>query len=574
MPLDAVLLSAVTRELEDKLAGGRIDKVQMPERDALLLSVRGQHENLRLLISANVGSARIHLTRASFENPAEPPMFCMLMRKHLTGARIVSVTQPEGERMAVLELDTRDELGVEMKKKLVAELMGRSANIILVGPDGNIIDCVRRMDFGGDAERRLLPGMIYRLPPKQKKTAFFACGSAERARLWRLSDSAAPAEKRLMDTFSGLSPLVCRELAYRCYGAEDNMPEAMDALGESVSAGDFIPWLLTKNGEPFDYSFMRISQYGRTVEGETCPSFSELLDEFYAKKDKAESLRRKGRDLSHTVRTARDRTARKLDARRQELLKTAGREELRRKADLITANMYRMKKGDGTLLCEDFYADGSPETEIGLDPLKTPQQNAAALYREYNKLKTAESCLGELIGENEKQLYYLNSVLDEIERAESDKDLADIRRELNTAGVIKKQQRGGKQDKSKPQGPLRFVSSDGLEILVGRSNAMNDELTLRTARRTDYWLHTQKIHGSHVIIRCDGEMPPERTIGEAAGLAIYYSQARSSGKAAVDYCMARFVKKPSGALPGFVIYTDYKTVMAEGNEALAEKLKA
>lgn len=228
--------------------------------------------------------------------------------------------------------------------------------------------------------------MIYRLPPKQKNR-LFACDSAERARLWRLSDPTIPAEKRLMDTFSGLSPLVCRELVYRCYGAEDNMPEAMDALQESVAAGDFTPWLLTKNGDPFDFSFMRISQYGRAMEGECSPSFSELLDVFYAKKDRAESLRRKGRDLSHTVRTARDRTARKLDTRRQELAKTAGREEVRHNADLITANMYRVKKGDVTLTCEDFYAEGSPVTEIRLDPLKTPQQNAAAFYREYNKLK-------------------------------------------------------------------------------------------------------------------------------------------------------------------------------------------
>ena len=216
---------------------------------------------------------------------------------------------------------------------------------------------------------------------------------------------------------------------------------------------------------------MRISQYGKSAEGETYPGFSELLDAFYAKKDKAESLKRKGRDLTHTVRTARDRTARKLDARRQELDRTAGREALRRSADLLTANLYRAKKGDSVLTCEDFYAEGSPEITLRLDPLKTPQQNAAALYKEYNKMKTAESCLIGLIAENEKQLDYLNSVLDEIDRAESEKDLADIRRELTDAGVLKKQ-RGGKPDKSRPQGPLRFLSSDGFEILVGRSNAM------------------------------------------------------------------------------------------------------
>jgi predicted ribosome quality control (RQC) complex YloA/Tae2 family protein len=572
MPLDAVVISALAAEIGDKITGGRIDKVQMPERDVLLLSIRGQKENLRLIISSNVGSSRIHFTRASFENPAEPPMFCMLMRKHLTGARIVSVTQPERERMLVLELDTRDEMGVESRKKLVAELMGRSSNIVLVGEDGNIIDCIRRMDFGGDALRRLLPGMIYRMPPRQDKAGFFDTPAGERARLWRLSDPAVPPEKRLMDIFSGLSPLICRELAYRCYGDEDNMPEAMDALAESAAAGDFTPYMLTRDGEPLDFSFMRISQYGKAAQGQEFPDFSSMLDEFYSKRDKAESLRRRGRDLAHSVRTARDRTARKLEARRSELQKTAGREKKRHAADLITANMYRMKKGDEKLVCEDFYAEGSPETTIALDPLKTPQQNAASLYREYNKLKTAESCLGQLIAENEKQLDYLNSVLDEIERAESEKDLADIRRELTDTGFIKRP-RGGKPDRSKAQGPMSFVSSDGLEILVGRSNAMNDELTFKTARRTDYWLHAQKIHGSHVIIRCEGLEPPERTIEEAAGLAVYYSQSRAAGRAAVDYTMARNIKKPSGAMPGFVIYNDYRTIFAQGDEKLAEKLK-
>jgi predicted ribosome quality control (RQC) complex YloA/Tae2 family protein len=572
MPLDAVTLHALTNELKTRLEGGRIDKVQMPEKDALLLSVRGQGENLRLYMSANVGSARINLTDTAYENPAEPPMFCMLMRKHLAGAKILSVTQPDFERMVLIKLLTRDEMGEQSEKTLSAELMGRSANIILVGSDGNIIDCIRRMDFGGDAVRRLLPGMIYRLPPKQAKTAFFAASEAERAAAWKESDSAAPEEKRLMDTFSGLSPMICRELAYRCGGGTDSMPEAMEALYDSVMAGDFTPYMLLKDGMPADYSFMRISQYGQTMTGEEYPDFSSLLDAYYSRRDKAESMRRRGRDLAHSVRTARDRTARKLDARREELAKTEGRDAVRRSAELITANMYRMKKGESALECEDFYAEGSPTVKIRLDPLKTPQQNAAAMYREYNKLKTAESYLGGLIAENEKQLDYLDSVLDEIDRAESEKDLADIRRELNGTGFLKKTS-GGKPERVKAQQPMSFTSSDGFEILVGRSNAMNDELTNKVARRTDMWLHVQKIHGSHVIIRCEGGEVPERTIDEAAGLAVYYSQARQGGRAAVDYTMVRNVKKPSGAMPGFVIYTDYKTIVAEGSEELEAGLK-
>lgn len=571
MPLDAVVLHAVTLELSQKLTGGRIDKVQMPEKDALLLSVRGQGENLKLLISANVGTSRIHFTGAAYENPAEPPMFCMLMRKHLVGAKIVSVTQPEFERMVILELQTRDEMGVQMSEKLVAELMGRSSNIILVGPEGNITDCIRRADFGENAVRRLLPGMIYRLPPKQERPAFFACTGDERARLWRASNPQDSPEKRLMDTFSGLSPLISRELAYRCRG-ENNMPQAMEALYESVMAGEFTPYMLTKDGAPKDYSFMAISQYGDEAQGETYPDFSSLMDAYYSRRDKAESMRRKSRDLAHSVRTARDRTGRKLEARRSELSRTAGRELVRRNAELITANMYRIKKGDKTLVCEDYYAEDCPHVTIELDSLKTPQQNAAALYKEYSKLKTAEGYLNGLIGENEKQLDYLNSVLDEIERAESEKDLTDIRRELTDTGFLKKP-RGGKPDRSRPQGPLRFVSDDGFEMLVGRSNAMNDELSCRTARRTDYWFHAQKIHGSHVIVRCEGAQPPERTIEQAAALAAYYSQARSSGRAAVDYTMVRNVKKPAGAMPGFVTYNDFKTAIASGGEELAERLK-
>jgi len=573
MPLDAVALRALVNELKPRLEGGRIDKVQMPERDALLLSVRGQGENLRLLMSANVGAARMHLTEASYENPAEPPMFCMLMRKHLTGAKILSVTQPDFERMVLMDILTRDELGEQSEKKLAVELMGRSANIILVGSDGNIIDCIRRMDFGGDAERRLLPGMIYRLPPKQARPGFFACTPEERAALWRGTDPKESGDKRLMGAFSGLSPLVARELDYRCHGDAESMPEAMEALYESVMAGDFTPYLLTKDGQPADFSFMRISQYGQAAEGEEYPDFSSLLDAYYSKRDRAESMRRRGRDLSRSVRTARDRTARKLDARRQELAKTAGRDDIKHAAELITANMYRMKKGDPVLDCEDFYAEGCPAVKIALDPLKTPQQNAASMYKEYAKLKTAEGYLNGLIAENEKQLDYLGSVLDEIDRAESEKDLSDIRRELNATGFIRKTA-GGRAEKAKPQGPLRFTSSDGLTILVGRSNAMNDELTGKTARRTDLWLHAQKIHGSHVIVCCEGAEPPRRTVEEAAGLAVYYSQARQAGRASVDYTMVKNVKKPSGAMPGFVIYSEYKTILADGGDKLAERLKS
>ena len=572
MPLDAVTVSALAKELNERLEGGRIDKVQQPERDMLLLSLRAKGENLRLVIAAGTGNARAGITRGSFENPAEPPMFCMLMRKHLVGARILSVTQPEYERLLIFTLDTHDELGVQSEKKLAVELIGRSANAVLIGADGRIIDCMRRMDFAGDALRRMLPGMIYRLPPKQEKPVFFALDPEQRRALIASADKTVPVDKWLMDSFSALSPLICRELAYRCNNDYVNLPDACDALCEAVAAGELAPWLISIDGKPKDFSFMAISQYGPAAQLERYDSFSEMLDAFYTRRDRAEQQRRRSHDLIKTVRTLRDRQQRKLAAQHEELRRTEGREDIRHQAELVTANIYRLRRGDRSLECEDYYDPACPVVHIELDPLKTPQQNAAALYKEYNKLKAAEQHLTVLTREGERQLDYLNSVLDELERAETDRDLSDIRRELTETGYIRAR-KGSKAERVKPQPPMKFVSDDGLEILAGRSNAQNDELTLKLARRTDYWLHTQRVHGSHVIIRCEGEEPPPRTLEQAAGIAAYYSQARGAGKVQVDYTMVRNVRKPSGALPGKVIYTDHKTMLAESDGALAERLK-
>ena len=572
MALDTVMLSALAAELRPKLEGARIDKVRQPEREQVLLSIRNKGENMRLLINAGAGSGRVALTRQSFENPAEPPMFCMLLRKYLVGARIEKLTQPNWERLLIVDIISHNELGDSVCLKLAIELMGRNSNLVLVGDDGRIIDCLRRMEYGGDVQRRMLPGMIYRLPPAQKKPLIFDCDRAQIESALNSSEDGKPLDKRLLDSFSGLSPLVCRELVHRAFYDISCLPDALEAFLESVRAGEFTPTLLTKDGKPAEYSFMQLKQYGSEYEQQSLNSFSELLDAYYSKRELSERRRRRARELSHSVKTARDRIQRKLVCRLEELERTYGREEIRKNAELLTANMYRVKRGDSSVTVEDYYTDGCPSVEIKLDILKTPQQNAAAMFKEYNKLKTAEIHLTALVAEGEKQLDYLNSVLDELERAETERDLAEIRRELLETGYLKKQ-KGAKPDKSKKQGPMRFISSDGYEILVGRSNSQNDELTTKTARRTDIWLHTKSVHGSHVIISCEGREPPERTIAEAASIAAYYSQGREGGKTAVDYTAVRFVRKPSGSMPGKVVYTDYSTVMAEADEALCEKLK-
>ena len=559
MPLDAVCLTALMDELAPELEGAHIDKVQQPARDLLLLSLYSRRGSRRLLISAGVGMARLHFTSERFENPDTPPMFCMLLRKHLTGAVVERLWQPENERIAVFELSCRDELGVESKKRLAVELMGRSSNIVLADGEGVIIDCLRRADFGEDAYRRLLPGMLYRLPPKPAKPNLLELTPAERRARLADTDRDKPADKRLMDAFSGLSPLIARELAHRSERGELAM--AVDAFCDSVQAHEFTPCLLTENGQARDFSFMHITQYGEAMRCEPHGGFSELLDEFYSARERAERMRRVSHELTKTVRTLRDRQSRKLAQQRAELEKTADREELRRRGDLITANLWRAEKGARALLCEDYYAEGCPTVEIKLDPLKTPQQNAAAAYKEYKKAAAAEQHLTKLIAEGEALLDYLEGTLDALSRVESEKEAAEIRRELIAAKVLRQpRQGGGKERKIKPLGPIRYVSATGYEILIGRSNTQNDELTFKTARRTDVWLHVQKLHGSHVIIRAEDTRPDEGTILEAAALAAKYSQAAGSGKVPVDYTMAKNVKKPSGALPGKVIYTNYETV--------------
>ena len=562
MPLDAVTVYALTKELSEKCIGAKIDKIQQPERDMLIFHLRAPGENRKLLFSAGSGKARVHFSSASFENPAEPPMFCMLLRKHLTGARILSVTQPDFERLICFELETYDEMGVRTHKKLIAELMGKNSNLVLVGADGIILDCLRRMSYAGENLRCLLPGMLYRLPPAQTKLPFFTSDMETVREKLRAADREVPIEKRLMDSFSGLSPLLCRELAYRAGEDLFKLPEELEKLRTLVSEDRFTPCILSENGKPKEFAFSDILQYGESYDKQFFDSFSGMLDSFYTERDRFDQQYRRSQELRRRVKTVRDRVQRKLSSQIEELRLSEDREKVRREAELMTANIYRIKKGQRVLSCENYYEDGSPLIGIALDPLKTPQQNAAARYKQYNKLKGAYEHLSVLIAENEKELDYLNSVLSEIDLSVSEKDVSDIRAELIEAGYIK-MNRNSRERKAKMSSPLKYISGDGYEILVGKNNAQNDELTLRIARRTDLWLHVQKIHGSHVIIRCDGTEPPERTVEQAAELAAYYSQNRDGGKTAVDYTMVRNVRKPSGALPGQVVYTDFSTILVQ-----------
>lgn len=581
MPLDAICLRALKNELSEKLVGMKIDKVQMPERDLIILSLRGNGDSFKLLLSAGVGSARMHITSEKFENPKSPPMFCMLLRKHLQGASILALEQPNDERMLQLRLNTYDELGVLSEKLFILEMIGRSTNFVLVGSDGRIIDCLRRVDYEMSDKRQILPGLIYHLPPLQEKRSFLA--DDDKSDAFSIMDGEMRADKWLIDNFSGLSPLICRELCARAVGdsslrieeleqsQRDSLKTAVLAFSDMVQANEFEAYMLLEDERPREFSFMPIKQYGECMELEKYANFSELIEGFYSRRDRVERMRSRSKELLRSIKNRYDRVSRKLANQREELEKSVDREQLRKNGDLITANMYRIKKGDKFAEVEDFYDENMPTIKISLDFMKTPQQNAAAYFRAYNKAKTAEIHLIELIEQAEREQNYLGSVMDEIERAEGETELGEIRAELTSLGYIRSQ-KNSKKMKVKESAPRKFVSDNGFEILVGRNNAQNDRLTTRDARRTDLWLHTQKVHGSHVIITCNGEKPDDKTIEQAASLAVYYSQGRSAGKVAVDCTEVRFVKKPSGSLPGKVIYTDYKTIIAEADEKLVLQL--
>ena len=575
MPLDAVTLSALAAELRGELTGGKIEKIQQPQRDLVLLTVRTRSRgSQKLILSGGVGSARMHFTEAAFENPASPPMFCMLLRKHLLGSRITALEQPGLERVLTLEAEGYDELGNLSRKRLVLELIGRSTNLILVGPEGHILDCLRRVDAGMNPRRQLLPGLLYCFPDPQAKPDFFSAGPEKRRELLAGADRTVPGDKWLLGAFRGLSPLLCRELWYRAGEDWGRLGAAMDAMAETVGAGEFTPYLLLEEGRPRDFSCMPIRQYAGALEGRVYPDFSSLLDAYYTGRDKADALHRQAAELARTIRTARDRQLRKLQNQRQELVKTARREEWRLFGDLITANLYRLKGGCGTsVTVTDYTREDCPEVTIPLDPRKSAQQNAAAYYKDYRKAKTAEQYLKRLIAEGEADLEYLERCADLVERVGSRADIAELRRELTETGFLKSRRATGKKERVPQAQPLRFRSDGGFEIWVGRSNTMNDKLTLELARRGDLWFHTQKIHGSHVIVRTQDREVDEVTLTQAASLAVWFSQARQGGRTPVDYTRVRNVKKPKGARPGGVIYTDYQTLYAVPDEGLVRRLE-
>lgn len=565
MAFDAYFLKAVLDELRAVAIGSRVEKIHQPGRDTVLLLLKCQEGRQKLLLCANPAAPRLHLTAESPENPPEPPMFCMLLRKHLSGARLSSITQPPMERLAKLTFDCIDELGDPVQKHLVAELMGRTCNIYLLGPDGRIIDCLRRIGIDEKIKRPALPGLFYTAPEALEKQDPAQMDLQCYVNLLQAPGADLLAD-RLMDNLGGLSPLVCREASLFALGDGQGRLEKADLaqaaeklhLFFSTNLASPAPYYVPdREMLPKQYAFCPIRQYGTCLQE---VSFGLLLDRCYAQRDRKEAMRQKGQAVRKTVANLLARTQKKMVIQQQELQETYQRERLRQLGDIVTANLHKIQKGQPVLLAEDFYDENMTEIEIPLSVTLSPQQNAAKFYKDYARMKNAERELTAQLEKGAQEVKYLQSVLEELERADADAELEEIRQELQDGGYLRPDS-GKKRMKVKKLPPLRFESTDGYTIYVGRNNRQNEELTHKLAKKDDLWLHAQKVHGSHVIICCEGTVPPDNTITQAAQLAAYYAETKGGQNIAVDVTPAKQVKKPPNAKPGMVIYHTYRTVI-------------
>ena len=607
MAFDAMFLSAVLGEVRDRCLGARIDKIHQPSRDTLILHLKSREGREKLLFAANPTAPRLHLTTASPENPPEPPMFCMLLRKHLLGAKLADISQPPMERAATFTFDCTDEMGFPVQKRLVAELMGRTCNLYLLSPEGRILDCLRRIGLDESAKRAALPGLNYvepepvrKIDPKlgplfegagtaqavtggvalsQENTPSDPPGAGHLPQGWRqgltprdyvnllAKPGADLLSDRLMDELGGLSPLVCREAALFAAGSTDARIDGLDVDTAAEKLSLFFhehlhhpaPYYYAQaDGTPKQFAFCPIRQYGECKQAE---SFGALLDMYYTVRDRKDAMRQKGQAVRKTVQNLCTRLTRKLAIQEKELEATYDRERLRQLGDIVTANIHRIVKGQTVISCEDFYDEEMKVIDIPISPILSPQQNAAKFYKDYAKLKNAEKELTRQIELGENELHYLKSVLDELNRAQTEAELEEIRRELQEGGYLRAEA-GRKKVKAAKLAPMRFESTDGYPIYVGRNNKQNDELTFKLARKDDIWCHASKVHGSHVIISCGGTTPPDDTITQAAQLAAYYSETSGGQNIPVDVTAVKQVKKIPNGKPGMVIYHTYKTVIA------------
>lgn len=556
MALDGIFLYHLKNEIADFAVDSRVDKVYQPSRDELVISLRSREGSKKLLLSCNADAARIHFTEYPPENPAKPPMFCLMLRKRLTGAWVTSIEQEDLERIIKINFSGTDELGDKRSYSLIIEIMGRYSNIIFVGEDGRIIDSVKRIDESKSQIREVLPGVTYVSPPKQDKLNIFECDVDEIKS--EISASKKSLYKASMDVIKGVSPIICREL-------ENGM--SINELKECALNPN--PTVVIVD-TPKDFAFMDIKQYDDLAQIKHYDSFSHLLDYFYYERVRLMRVKARSADLFKKVTTLQERAVRKAVNRTRELEQCKDKDTYKLFGDLISTNQYRLQKGSMYYDLENYY-DNNNIVRIPADMLLTPSQNAQKYYKEYRKKQVAQDKLKGFIDEANAEASYFESVIDALSRAETDSEITEIRQELSDCGYIKKS--SDKKKNVKKLKPLKFKTRDGFSVLVGRNNIMNDALTLKTAKNYDTWFHVQDSAGSHVICETSGTQITDEAIHDCAVIAAYFSKARESSNVAVDYTIVKNIKKPNGSKPGFVIYDFYKTEFATPTMEEIERLK-
>lgn len=573
MAMDGFSVCALTYEINNELIGAKPDKIQQTEHDELLISFFGENEQKKLRLTANAAVARVCLTEDKKQSPKTAPLFCMLLRKHLTGSKLKRVTQPNFERIMILTFDGTDEFGDPCEKTLIAELMGRHSNIILVGPDGRIIDAIRHVDFSISSVRQVLPGLMYQLPPPQDKLNPVECDLNTIVEALKIADDSEKIDRVILNLFRGVSPLIAREICFLAFSSCDRYLGELDfseklelatscvRMFKYASSKNFSPCYLvsTDTEKPFEFSSVEIHQYTSAAKIINNNSISRVVESFYAEKDAKERMTHRSARLIKLVSTNLERCAKKIAIQRAELSDTENLEKYKKYGELIIANLYRLKKGDKIAIVEDFYKEDNSQITIPMDTRLSPSDNAQRYFKKYSKAKIAKSEITAQLQKSEAELSYLESVEEELNMAEDANDLSEISQELYEQGYIKRSGSGKK--KQAISKPMELVTTDGFTVLIGKNNKQNDILTLKTAKNADMWFHTKNIHGSHVILRYEyGKEFSETAILEAARLAAKYSKASDSQNVPVDYTLVKYVKKPSGAAPGMVIYTDNKTV--------------
>jgi predicted ribosome quality control (RQC) complex YloA/Tae2 family protein len=579
MPFDAGILSFALREVNE-LAGGKVEKVYGPGKDEVVLALRSGGDTHRLLINAGSTFPRLCLTSTQTDNPPAPPMFVMLLRKHLTGARFAGAEQPGFERVAILAFDGYDELGFAARRYLIAEVMGKYSDLILTDADKRIMAATRLVDFSSSSKRKILPGMRWEMPPPQDKRNPLDETEESFAAVLAAAPADAPCDKFLSSGWLGISSLVARELSCRCCGSADGtvgecaqrLPAEFMRLSDALKKGTGIPTLVTNaDGTPRDFSYMPILQYGTDAMLKTMPSFGALIDTFYSERAREERTRQRGADVLRLLSNAENRIAKKLALQEKELAECAEGDRFKLWGDLLTANIHSISRGDEVAKVTNWYSDDAETVEIPLDARLTPAANAQRYYKKYAKTKTARKILTEQIEIGKSELEYLRSVSDALSRTDAEADIAEIREELAAAGFASRLKQS--QRKNAKTKPMRYRTDGGFEVICGKNNIQNDYITFKLAEKTDWWFHAKSAPGSHVVMITEGREPSEADFTQAANIAACNSSLADTPLAAVDYTLVKNIKKPSGSKPGFVIYHTNWSAYVRPDKDEAQRLR-